>query len=162
MQKFTDNSLKARLKGQNDPSTSSRKFPTTTMKSTGWRGGKQFLLFILQIKGLALIQIQMYFSLTVLIAQLSPPDLTLWEIYLETEVSLVWMSNLYKNEYYHTVVIATKKLSNSEAKPRCYDNFEGDKNHVVIFLIDTCCDQFKNTFYWFFIFIFADNYIFKG
>ena len=33
MQKFTDNSLKARLKGQNDPSTSSRKFPTTTTAS---------------------------------------------------------------------------------------------------------------------------------
>ena len=30
IQKFTENSLKARLKGQNDPSTSSRQFPTTT------------------------------------------------------------------------------------------------------------------------------------
>ena len=45
------------------------------------------------------------------------------------------------NEYYHTVVIATEKLSNSEAKPRCYDNFEGDNNRVVIFLINTCCDH---------------------
>ena len=79
------------------------------MKNTGWRGGKQFLLFAAQ-------------------------PYTLREIfYLETEVSVVWMSNLYKNEYYHTVVIATEKLLNSEAKPRCYDNFEGDNNHVVIF-----------------------------
>ena len=39
----------------------------------------------------------------------------------------------YAHEYYHTVVIATEKLANSEAKPRCYDNFEGDKNRVVIF-----------------------------
>ena len=37
------------------------------------------------------------------------------------------------NEYYHTVVIATEKLSNSEAKSTCYDNFEGDNNRVVIF-----------------------------
>ena len=35
----------------------------------------------------------------------------------------------------HTVVIATEKLSNSEAKPRCYDNFEGDNNRVVFFWI---------------------------
>ena len=40
-------------------------------------------------------------------------------------------------EYYHTVVIATEKLSISEAKPRFYDNFEGDNNRLVIFLIDT-------------------------
>ena len=33
-------------------------------------------------------------------------------------------------------------LSNSEAKP-CYDNFEGDNNSVVIFLINTCCDHLK-------------------
>ena len=36
-------------------------------------------------------------------------------------------------ENFHTVVIATEKLSNSEAKPWCYDNFEGDNNSVVIF-----------------------------
>ena len=46
-------------------------------------------------------------------------------------------------EYYHTVVIATEKLSNSEAKPRCYDNFKGDNNRVIIFLINTYCDHFK-------------------
>ena len=45
------------------------------------------------------------------------------------------------NEYYHTVVTATEKLSNSEAKTRCYDNFGGDNNRVVIFLINTCCDH---------------------
>ena len=47
------------------------------------------------------------------------------------------------NEYYHTVVIATENLSYSEAKPRCYGNFEGDNNRVVIFLINTCCDHSK-------------------
>ena len=47
------------------------------------------------------------------------------------------------NEYYHTVVIATEKLSNSKAKPRCYDKFEGNNNRVVIFLINTCCNHFK-------------------
>ena len=41
--------------------------------------------------------------------------------------------NTCNNEYYHTVVIATEKLSNSEAKPNCYDNFEGDNNRVLIF-----------------------------
>ena len=68
------------------------------------------------------------------------------------------------NEYYHTVVIANEKLSNSEAKSRCYDNFEGDNNRVVIFLINTCCDHFKidhiliGFSFWFFV----DNYNFKG
>ena len=47
------------------------------------------------------------------------------------------------NEYNHTVIIATDKLSKSEAKPRCYDNFESDSNRVVIFLISTCSDHFK-------------------
>ena len=47
------------------------------------------------------------------------------------------------HEYYHTVVIATKMLSNSEAKQRCYDNFEGDNKRVIFFLINTCCDHFK-------------------
>ena len=37
-------------------------------------------------------------------------------------------------EYYHTDVNATEKLLNSEAKPRFYDNFEGDDKGVVIFL----------------------------
>ena len=37
------------------------------------------------------------------------------------------------HENFHTVVIATEKLSNSEAKPRCYENFEGDENRMVIF-----------------------------
>ena len=32
------------------------------------------------------------------------------------------------------VVIGTEKLTNSEAKSRCYDNFEGDNNRVVFFL----------------------------
>ena len=36
-------------------------------------------------------------------------------------------------EYYHTIVISTEKLSNSELKPRSYDNFEGDNNCVIIF-----------------------------
>ena len=44
------------------------------------------------------------------------------------------------NINYHTVVFATEKLSNSEAKPMCYDNFEGD-NRVIIFLINACCDH---------------------
>ena len=48
---------------------------------------------------------------------------------------------MHNNEYHHTVVIATEKLSNSKAKPRCYDNFEGDNNRVVIFIINTCCDD---------------------
>ena len=38
-----------------------------------------------------------------------------------------------RNEIYHTVVIATEKLSNSEAKTRCYDNFEGDNIRVLFF-----------------------------
>ena len=49
--------------------------------------------------------------------------------------------NWYSNEYYDTVVIATEKLSNSEAKPRCYDNFEDHNNRVVTFLINTYCDH---------------------
>ena len=68
------------------------------------------------------------------------------------------------NEYYHTVVIATENLSNSEAKPMCYDNFEGDDNRVVIFLINTSCDHFENerSFIGFSFLFFVDNYIFKG
>ena len=50
---------------------------------------------------------------------------------------------LQSNEYYHTVTIATEKFSNSEVELRCYDNFEGDNNRVVIILINTCCDHFK-------------------
>ena len=68
------------------------------------------------------------------------------------------------DEYYHTVVIATEKLSNSEAKPRFYDYFEVDNNRVVIFLINTCCDHFKIEYGFFdvsFLF-FVNNYIFKG
>ena len=38
---------------------------------------------------------------------------------------------LQSNEYYHTVIIATEKFSNSEAKLRCYDNFEGDTKTTV-------------------------------
>ena len=38
------------------------------------------------------------------------------------------------HEYYRTVVIAIENLSNSEAKPRCYDNFEGNNNRAVFFL----------------------------
>ena len=48
------------------------------------------------------------------------------------------------NEYYYTVVIATEKLSNSEAKPRYYDNFEGDNNRVVIFLKQHLLRSFQN------------------
>ena len=48
------------------------------------------------------------------------------------------------NEYYHTVVIATEKLSNSEAKPRCYDNFEGDNNRVIIFFNQHLLRSFQN------------------
>ena len=68
------------------------------------------------------------------------------------------------NEYYHTVVSATKKLSNSEAKPRCYDNFEGDNNRVVIFLINTCCDHIKieHILIGFSFLFFVDNFIFKS
>ena len=68
------------------------------------------------------------------------------------------------NEYYHTVVIATEILSNSEGKPRCYDNFEGDNNRVVIFLINTCCDHFKtaHSIIGFSFSFFEDNYIFKS
>ena len=47
--------------------------------------------------------------------------------------SILKWSQVLINEYYHTVVIATERLSNSEAKPRCYDYFEGDNNRVVIF-----------------------------
>ena len=73
-----------------------------------------------------------------------------YEIWNEIDADVV--RNLYEkytnrlidvNEYYHTVVIATEKLSNTEAKPRCYDNFEGDNNRLIIFLINTCCDHFK-------------------
>ena len=72
--------------------------------------------------------------------------------------------NWIDNDYYHTFVIATEKLSNSEAKPRCYDNFEGDNNRVVIFLINSCCDHFKieRSFIGFSFLFFVDNYIFKG
>ena len=48
------------------------------------------------------------------------------------------------HEYYHTVVIATEKLSNSEAKPRCYDNFEGDNKRVVIFFNQHLLRSFQN------------------
>ena len=37
------------------------------------------------------------------------------------------------NKYCRMVIIATEKLSNSEAKPRFYDNFEGINNRVVNF-----------------------------
>ena len=59
------------------------------------------------------------------------------------------------NEYYHTVVIATEKLSNSEAKPRCYDNIGGDNNRVVIFL-NQHCDHFNTVllvFHFYFLWI---------
>ena len=62
---------------------------------------------------------------------------------IDTKVSTPQIIPQRNNEYYHTVVIATEKLSNSEAKPRCYENFEGDNNRVVIFLINTCCNHFK-------------------
>ena len=45
--------------------------------------------------------------------------------------------NVWDNDFSNTVVIATKKLSSSEAKPRCYDNFEDDNNRVVIFQSST-------------------------
>ena len=74
----------------------------------------------------------------------------------------VWFYSQVLPEYYHTVLIANEKLSNSEAKPKCYDNFEGDNNRVVIFLINTCCDHFKiKQFFWFFIFIFSGQLHFK-
>ena len=59
---------------------------------------------------------------------------------------------MISNEFYHTVVIATERLSNSDGKPRCYDNFGGDNNRVVVFLINPCLDHFKieNSFLFFF------------
>ena len=63
------------------------------------------------------------------------------------------------------VVIATEKLSNSKAKPKCYDNFEGDNIRVVIFINQHLMRSFKNRtqlFFGFSFVFFVDNYIFKG
>ena len=61
------------------------------------------------------------------------------------------------------VVIATEKLSNSEAKPRLYDNFEGDNKLVVIFLTPGR-DHFEieHSLIGFSFLFFVDNFVFKG
>ena len=46
--------------------------------------------------------------------------------------------------YYHTAVIATERLSNSKAKPRFFDKFEGDNNRVVISINQHLMRSFKN------------------
>ena len=62
--------------------------------------------------------------------------------------------------------ITTRLLSppRSYQTPRCYDNFEGDNNRVVIFLINTCCDHFKiqHSVIGFSFLFFVDNYLLKG
>ena len=63
--------------------------------------------------------------------------------------------------------ITTRLLSpprGYQTPSRSYDNFAGENNHVVIFLINTCCDHFKieHIFIGFSFSFFEDNYIFKG